>query len=105
MGGVDYTDQKRGDYEIPVVKSHRWYRYLAIFSIDTAPVNAFTLKQLSPNHARRTQFKFKLELIDNLLGNYCSRKRSAGVIEVMDRKTHFPFKGLTYHCMECAKTG
>ena len=47
MGGVDYADQKRGDYKIPV-KSRRWYRYLAIFFIETAAVNAFILTQLSP---------------------------------------------------------
>ena len=93
MGGVDYADQKRADYKIPV-KSRRWYRYLAIFFIETAAVNAFILRQLSPNHARTMQLKFRLELIDNLLGNYCSHKRSAGVMEVADGKTHFPYKGL-----------
>ena len=104
MGGVDYADQKRGDYKIPV-KSRRWYRYLAIFFIETAAVNAFILRQLSPNHARTTQLKFRLELIDNLLRNYCSRKRSAGVMEVADGKTHFPVKVPVNRCMQCAKTG
>jgi len=92
MGGVDYADQKRGDYKIPV-KSRRWYRYLAIFFIETAAVNAFILTHLSPNHAQTTQLKFRLELIDNVLGNYCSRKISAGVMEVVDGKTHFRIKG------------
>lgn len=91
---ADYADQKKGDYKIPV-KSHRWYRYLAIFFIETAGVNAFILRQLSPNHAQTMQLKFRLELINNLLGNYCSRKRSAGVMEVVTEKTHFPIKGLT----------
>ena len=104
MGGVHKADQKRGDYKIPA-KSHRWYCYLANFFIETAAVNAFIFRHLSPNHARTTQLKFRLELIDNLLGNYCSRKRSAGVMEVVDRKTHFPIKGLTNRCMQCAKTG
>ena len=104
MGGVNYADQKRGDYKIPV-KSRRWYRYLAVFLIETAAVNAFVLRQLSPNHARTTQLKFRLELIDNLLGDYCSRKRSAGVMEVVDGKTHFPVKGPINRCMQCAKTG
>ena len=104
MGGVDYVDQKRGDYKIPV-KSRWWYRYLAIFFIETAAVNAFILTQLSPNHARTTPLKFRLELVDNLLGNYCSRKRSAGVMEVADGKTHFPVKGPINRCMQCAKTG
>ena len=30
MGGVDYADQKRSEYRIPI-KSRRWYRYLAFF--------------------------------------------------------------------------
>ena len=68
-------------------------------------VNAFILRQLSPNHARTMQLKFRLELINNLLGNYCSSKRSAGVMEVVAEKTHFPGKGLTNRCMQCAKTG
>ena len=52
MGDVDYADQERGDYKIPV-KSRRWYRYLAIFFIETAAVNAFILTQLSPGQRRR----------------------------------------------------
>lgn len=40
--GVDYADQKRNDYCIPV-KSHRWYRYLAFFLFETAVVNALIL--------------------------------------------------------------
>ena len=102
MGGVDYADQKRGDYKIPV-KSRRWYRYLAIFLIETAAVNAFILRQLSPNHAPTTQLKFRLELINDLVRNYSSRKRTAAVLEVVDGKTHFPVKGQTNCCMFCAK--
>jgi len=62
MGGVDYADQKRGDYKIPV-KSHRFYRYLAVFFIETAALNAFILRQLSPNHARKTQLKFRHDTV------------------------------------------
>ena len=62
MGGVDYADQKRGDYKIPV-KSHRLYHYLAVFFIDTAALNAFILRQLSPNHAQKTQLKFRHDTV------------------------------------------
>ena len=101
---VNNSDIKVFVAKIPV-ESRRWYRYLAVFLIETAAVNAFVLRQLSPNHARTTQLKFRLELIDNLLGDYCSRKRSAGVMEVVDGKTHFPVKGPINRCMQCAKTG
>ena len=74
MGGVDYADQKRSDYRIPV-KSRRWYRYLAFFLFETAVVNAFILRSLSPNHTKMTQKQFRLELIDKLIGDHCSRKR------------------------------
>ncbi|KAK3755676.1 hypothetical protein QZH41_000647 [Actinostola sp. cb2023] len=104
MGGVDYADQKRGDYKIPI-KSHRWYWYLAFFFIETAAVNAFILRQLSPNHASTTHLKFRLELIKDLLGNYSSRKRAARAIEVRDGRSHFPVKVALNRCMHCAKRG
>ena len=65
MGGVDYADQKRNDYCVPV-KSCRWYRYLAFSLFETAVVNAFILRNLSPNHRRITQKQFRLELLDKL---------------------------------------
>lgn len=43
MGSVDYANQKRNDYGIPV-KSRRWYSYLAFFLFETAVVNAFILR-------------------------------------------------------------
>ena len=43
MGGVDYADQKR--------------------VIETAALNAFILRQLSPNHAQKTQLKFRHDTV------------------------------------------
>ena len=74
MGGVDYADQKQNEHRTPV-KSRRWYRYLAFFLFETAMVNAYILRQLSPNHGAISQLNFRLELIDELLGNYSCRKR------------------------------
>ena len=78
MGGVDYADQKRNEYRIPI-KSRHWYRYLAFFLLETAMVNAYILRQLSPNHGAISQLDFRLELIAELLGNYscCKRKQAS----------------------------
>ena len=62
MGGVHYADQKRGDYKFPI-KSHRLYHSLAVFFIETAALNAFILRQLSPNHAQKAQLKFRHDTV------------------------------------------
>ena len=103
MGGVDYADQKRNEYRIPV-KSRSWYRYLAFFLFETAIVNAYILRQLSPNHGGITQLDFRLELLDKLIGNYSSRKRKRAStdIEVLDGKSHFPVRVTLNRCVYCA---
>lgn len=106
MGGVDYADQKRNDYRIPV-KSRRWYRYLAFFLFETAVVNAFILRNLNPNHRKITQKQFRLELIEKLIGAHCTRKqrRSQLAIEVVNGKSHFPVKVQINRCVHCASKG
>lgn len=103
MGGVDYADQKRNDYHIPV-KSRRWYRYLAFFLSETAVVNAFILRNLNPNHRKITQKQFRLELIEKLIGAHCTRKRrrSQLAIEVLNGKSHFPVKAEINRCVHYA---
>ena len=103
MGGVDYADQKRNEYRIPV-KSRSWYRYLAFFLFETAIVNAYILRQLSPNHGGITQLDFCLELLDKLIGHYSSRKRKRATtdIEVLDGKSHFPIRVTLNRCVYCA---
>ena len=91
------------EYRIPV-KSWRWYRYLAFFLFETAIVNAYILRQLSPNHGGITQLDFRLELLDKLIGNYSSRKRKRAStdIEVLDGKSHFPVRVTLNRCVYCA---
>ncbi|XP_048586613.1 piggyBac transposable element-derived protein 4-like, partial [Nematostella vectensis] len=103
MGGVDYADQKRGDYKIPI-KSRRWYRYLFIFLFETAVVNSHILRNLSPNHKKITQLDYRLELIEGLIGRNSSRKRkrASTEIEVVDGKSHFPVKVPINRCVHCA---
>ena len=62
MGGVHYADQKRGDYKFPI-KSHRLCHSLAVFFIETAALNVFILRQLSPNHAQKMQLKFRHDTV------------------------------------------
>ena len=106
MGGVDYADQKQNEHRIPV-KSRRWYRYLALFLFETAMVNAYILRQLSPNHGAISQLDFRLELIAELLGNYscCKRKQASTEIEVRNGKSHFPVHVTLNRCSYCASRG
>ena len=106
MGGVDYEDQKRNEYHIPI-KSRRWYRYLAFFLLETAMVNAYILRQLSPNHRAISQLDFRLEVIDELLGNYSCRKRKRALteIEVRDGKSQFPVRVTLNRSSYCASRG
>ncbi|KAK3722574.1 hypothetical protein QZH41_019330 [Actinostola sp. cb2023] len=92
MGGVDYADQKRSDYRIPV-KSRRWYRYLAFFLFETAVANAFILRNLSPNHATTTQLLFRLDLFLILLTHFLSIYRTYKFSWNGRRKSKKGYKG------------
>ena len=106
MGGVDYADQKRNEYRIPV-KSRRWYRYFAFFFIETAAVNAFILRKVSPNRAAMSHLDFRLELIERFTQGYSTRKRKRAStdIEVVNGKFHFHVHVPINRCAECAKGG
>lgn len=106
MGGVDYADQKRNDYRIPV-KSRRWHCYLAFFLFETAVASAFILRNLNPNHRKITQKQFRLELIEKLIGAHCTRKRRRShlAIQVVNGKSHFPVKVEINRCVHCASKG
>ena len=100
------ADQKRNDYRIPI-KSRRWYRYLAFFFIETAGVNAFILRQLSPNHPKTKHLDFRLELVQQLIGDYSSRKRKCAFnkLEQVGGQTHFPKQTKLNCCVYCASKG
>ena len=84
--------------------NNNYAKYLVFFNFfflfETAIMNAYILRQLSPNHGRITQLNF----LDKLIGNYLSRKRKRAStdIEVLDGKSHFPVRVTLNCCVYCA---
>lgn len=95
MEGVNYADQKRNDYRMPI-KSRRWYRYLAFFFIETVGVNAFILRQLSPNHPK-TSTHWRLL--------FKEKKCAFNELEQVGGQTHFAKQTKLNRCVYCASKG
>ena len=82
MGGVDLNDQLRSYY--PSGRSgKKWWRKVLWYLLDVSICNSFVAEKLSPHSAfhrtRRTQLQFRLELVKQLIGGFCGRKRSVAV--------------------------
>ena len=80
MGGVDRGDQLRG-YCKCRVKSRKFYKYIFYFLLDVAVTNAFVLHQgwsphPQPHSAVKTIKTFCLQLVHELIREYCSRRRA-----------------------------
>ena len=80
MGGVDLSDQMRSYY--PSGRpGKKWWRYLLWYLLDVSICNAFVLKRTSPQAVtccQRTLLQFRLELVKQLIGGFCGRKRYPG---------------------------
>ncbi len=80
MGGVDRGDQLRGYYKCRV-KSRKFYKYIFYFLLDVAITNSFVLQQgwsprPRPRNAIKTIKAFHLQLAQEQIGDYCSRRRA-----------------------------
>ena len=98
MGGVDRGDQLRGYYKCRV-KSRKFYKYIFYFLLDVAITNSFVLHQgWSPRPRPRDAVKniktFHLHLAQELIGEYCSRRRAGrGGLPILPLPIrHFPVK-------------
>ena len=92
MGAVDYGDQLRGYYSCRT-KSRKFYKYIYYFLLDVTITNSFILyKNFHPNPRYRTIREFRLQLARELIGDYCSRRRSGcrGGAIVPLQLQHFP---------------
>ena len=79
MGGVDTADQMRGYYST-VKKSHKYWRYLMSFVFDACINNAFILFDKTVLVKPKTRYAlldFRLDLADELIGGFSSRKKKA----------------------------
>lgn len=75
MGGVDKGDQlHRYDCRI---KSRKFYKYIFYFLFDVSITNAYILyKNYCPNLVFKNIKDFRLELAKELIGDYCTQRRS-----------------------------
>ena len=74
MGGVDRGDQLRGYYSCRT-KSRKFYSY--VFLYDMAITNAYILqKNFCPVNVHKNIKQFRLQLVHELMGDYCSRRRA-----------------------------
>ena len=74
MGGVDKNDQMKSYYTIPVA-GKKWWSRIFFDLLDRAIYNSFLLEQESPNHAKRSQKDFRIDLAKQLIGNFTSRRK------------------------------
>ena len=77
MAGVDKGDQLRQYYRVRT-KCMKNYKYIFWFLFDVAITNAYILSSYSPTHMPHTSQSlkaFRLQLAEQLIGNYCSRRR------------------------------
>ena len=93
MGGVDVGDQLRGYYKCRS-KSRKFYKYV-IFLLDIAITNAYILGQnYVPTTASKSLKEFRIFLGNELIGDYCNRRRRGrvgGEISSLAVR-HFPTK-------------
>lgn len=93
MGGVDRGDQLRGYYNCRT-KSRKFYKYIYHFLFDVSITNAFILWKHFGSATGMTLKEFRLRLAEQLIGDYCSRRRAGrggGAIRPLPLM-HFPLK-------------
>ena len=93
MGGVDHGDQLRGYYNCRT-KSRKFYKYIFYFLFDVSITNAFILWKHFGSATGMTLKEFRLRLAQQLIGDYCSRRRAGrggGAIRPLPLQ-HFPLK-------------
>ena len=70
MGGVDSGDQKRGYYKRRT-KSHKFYKYILYFLVDTSVTNTYILQCESGKWSDNIK-EYHTQLAKMLIGDYSS---------------------------------
>ena len=106
MGGVDHNDQLRGYYHVRL-KCRKYYKYIFWFIFDLAITNAYILCKHHTDLAITDIKTFRVALAKELIGGYCSRKRSSRPTNQQASKkfcpAHFPVRGSdkNHRCHYC----
>ena len=110
MAGVDKGDQLRRYYRLGL-KFMKNYKYIFFFLLDTAITNAYILySNFTPTSKKLKQKEFRLQLAQQLIGDYCGRMRigrpclsTAPHPQPLHCSTHFPRKhSLKRKCTYCS---
>lgn len=94
MGGVDHGDQLRGYHHLRM-KSRKFYKYVANFLFDTAVTNSFILHRRAYPQLKLTIENFRKSLAEDLIGEYCTRRRAGRAGGLVSRQIpfrHFPMR-------------
>ena len=108
MGGVDRNDQLRGYYNI-AIKSRKYYKYLFYAALDVAITDTFIMSKFFPTLAKKNLKEFCVQLANELMGTYNSRKRRGRPSQNIPIRgfsaAHFPSKAATRknRCHFCLK--
>jgi hypothetical protein len=81
MGGVDRADQLRSYYQRKV-KTTKYYMYIFHFLLECAISNSFILMKNYSQHVLGSFLNFRQELAEQLIQDYCNRKRYSLLTEV-----------------------
>ena len=107
MGGVDEGDQLRGYYQVRL-KCTKNYKYIFWFMFDVSVTNSFILTKFDVvTGTPMTLKQFRVKLAEQLIGNYCSRKRAGrprkrpSPPHAPISTTHLPTHSKSTRCVYC----
>ena len=107
MGGIDEGDQLRGYYQVRL-KCTKNYKYVFWFVFDVSVTNSFILTKFNVTAGTPMTLKqFRVKLAEQLIGNYCSRKRAGRPRKRPSSptapisSTHLTSHSKSTHCVYC----
>ena len=100
MGGVDLGDQLRGSYHVRL-KNRKNYKYVFWFSFDVSVTNAFILHSFDVSSSQLDHKSFRLELAEQLIGDYLSRKKPGRPRKHPQPTPHLPTHSKSRRCVYC----
>ena len=99
MGGADLHNRLHGYSATGNMFRKRWC-YLFWFCLDVRIMNSFILEKKAINHFSRTQLAFRVELTQNLIGEFSHQRRTASLGQ--SKAGHWSIalsKGGCKHCL------
>lgn len=90
MGGVDRGDQLRGYYHVRM-KCRKIYKYIYNFLFDVAITNAYIIYHHCHPDSKVKIKEFRVQLANELIGEYCSRTTVGHKRQKRLVMAHFPY--------------